>query len=113
MLHFDRLTNVTKGVLLKYRPFIKFPEPPVLQGRIHGTELPELGFGHNFPLLFSGLPHLPGFGDVPGARCFVQGDRKGGQVERPRTCIKDVLSLTVNIRVRVWNCTPLLTKSAK
>ena len=36
--------------MLKYRPFIKFQEPPILQGRIHGTELPELGFGHNFQL---------------------------------------------------------------
>ena len=50
MLHFDRLTNVTKGVLLKYRSFIQFEEPPILQGRIHETELPELGFGHNLPL---------------------------------------------------------------
>ena len=25
-------------------------EPHILQGRIHGTELPELGFGHNFRL---------------------------------------------------------------
>ena len=40
MLHFDRLTNITLGVLLKYRSFIKFWEPPILQGRIHGTELP-------------------------------------------------------------------------
>ena len=37
-------------VLLKYRSFIKFQESPILQGRIHGTELPELGFGHNFQL---------------------------------------------------------------
>ena len=42
--------NIRKGVLLKYRSFIKFQEPPILQGSIHGTELPELGFGHNFPL---------------------------------------------------------------
>ena len=39
-LHFDRQTNVTLGVLLKYRSFIKFWEPPILQGRIHGTKLP-------------------------------------------------------------------------
>ena len=44
------LNFVRKGVLLKYRPFIKFQEPPILQGRIHGTELPELGLAHNFPL---------------------------------------------------------------
>ena len=50
MLHFDRKTNVRKCVLLKYRSFIKFQEPPILQGRIHGTELPELGFGHNIQL---------------------------------------------------------------
>ena len=31
MLHFD----VALGVLLKYRSFIKFWEPPILQGRIH------------------------------------------------------------------------------
>ena len=85
----------------------------------------KLLFWTAFWKLFSGIPRLPGFGDVPGARCrhlppkfpgarcFVQGDRKGGQVERPRTCIKDVLSLTVNVIVRVWNCAPLLTKSAK
>ena len=35
MLHFDR-----------YR----FQDPRILQGRMHGTELPELGFGHNFLL---------------------------------------------------------------
>ena len=40
MLHFDRQTNVTLGVLLKYRSFIKFWEPPILQGRIHGAKLP-------------------------------------------------------------------------
>ena len=50
MLHFDRQTNVIKGVLLKYRSFNKFQEPPILQGRIHGTELPELGLGHKFRL---------------------------------------------------------------
>ena len=45
--------------------------------------------------LFSGIPHLPGFGDVPGARCrhlapgfsgarcSVSGDMKGGQVGYP------------------------------
>ena len=33
MLHFNKKT---------------FQEPPISQGRIHGTELPELGFGHNF-----------------------------------------------------------------
>ena len=45
--------------------------------------------------LFSGIPHLPGFGDVPGTRgrhiatefpgtrCFLPGDMKGGQVEYP------------------------------
>ena len=52
VLHVDGCTNVRKGVLLKYCSFIKFQEPPILQGIIHGTELPELGFG-----------------DVPGARC--------------------------------------------
>ena len=40
MLHFDIKTNVRKGVLLKYRSFIKFWEPPILQGRIHGAKLP-------------------------------------------------------------------------
>ena len=40
MLHFDIWINVRKGVLLKYRSFIKFWEPPILQGRIHGAELP-------------------------------------------------------------------------
>ena len=40
MLHFDRKTNVTFGVLLKYRSFIEFWEPPILQGRIQGAELP-------------------------------------------------------------------------
>ena len=29
---------------------IKFQETPILHGRIHGKELPELGFGHNFRL---------------------------------------------------------------
>ena len=45
--------------------------------------------------LFSGIPHLPGLGDVPGARCrhlapgfsgarcSVSGDMKGGQVGYP------------------------------
>ena len=37
-LHFDRLTNVRKDVLIKYRSFIKRQESPILQGRIHGTE---------------------------------------------------------------------------
>ena len=50
ILHLDRWTNVRKGDLLKYRSFIKFQETPILQGRIHETELLELGFGHNFPL---------------------------------------------------------------
>ena len=40
MLHFDIQTNVIKGVLLKYRSFIKFCEPPILQGRIVGAKLP-------------------------------------------------------------------------
>ena len=50
--------------------------------------MPELGFGHNdwgalakwnklfwteFWKLFLGIPHLPGFGDVPGALCKVTG----------------------------------------
>ena len=39
-LHLDKKTNVTLGVLLKYRSFIKFWEPPILQGRIHGAKLP-------------------------------------------------------------------------
>ena len=68
---------------------------PILQGRIHGTELPELGLGHNFRLgwssdlkkaflncilkALSDIPHLPDFGDVPGARCFVQEYRKVGK----------------------------------
>ena len=47
ILHFDRYTNVRKGFLLKYHSFIKFQEPPILQGRIQETQLPELGFGHN------------------------------------------------------------------
>ena len=55
ILHFDRYTNVRKGVLLKYHSFIKFQEPPILQGRIHGTELPELGFVHNFRLHWGAL----------------------------------------------------------
>ena len=42
--------DIREIVLLKYRSLIKFQEPPILQGRIHGTELPELGFGHNFRL---------------------------------------------------------------
>ena len=50
-VHFDRKTNVREGVLLKYRSFIKFWRPPILQGRINGTELPQLGFGHNFWLV--------------------------------------------------------------
>ena len=29
---------------------LPFWEAPILQGRIHGTELPELGFGHDFRL---------------------------------------------------------------
>ena len=40
VLHVDRFTNVRKGVLLKYRSFIKFWEPPILQGRIHGAKIP-------------------------------------------------------------------------
>ena len=81
--------NIRKGVLLKYRSFIKFQEPPILQGRIHGTELPELGFVHNFRLhwgalatwikllwtafwkLFSGIPHLLGFGYVPAPGTWI------------------------------------------
>ena len=50
MLHFDRYTSARKGVLLKYRSFSKFQDPPILQGRMHRTELSELGFGHNFLL---------------------------------------------------------------
>ena len=46
-------------------------------------------------MLFSGITHLPGLGDVPGARCrhlepgfsgarcSVSGDMKGGQVGYP------------------------------
>ena len=37
----DKKTNVGKGVLLKFRSFIKFWEPPILQGRIHRANLPE------------------------------------------------------------------------
>ena len=40
MFHFDIQTNVRKGVLLKYCSFIKFWEPPILLGRIHGAKLP-------------------------------------------------------------------------
>ena len=40
--------NVKKGVLLKYRSLIKFWEPPILQGGIHGAKLPLSGCGHNF-----------------------------------------------------------------
>ena len=29
------------------------------------------------------MPHLPGLGDVPGARCSLSGDMKGGQVGYP------------------------------
>ena len=47
MLHFDRYTSARKGVLLKYRSFSKFQDPPILQGRMHETELSELGFGYN------------------------------------------------------------------
>ena len=35
---------------LRVFSFIKFQEPPILQGRIHWTELPESGFGHNVRL---------------------------------------------------------------
>ena len=48
MLHFDIQTNVRKGVLLKYRSFIKFWEPPILQVRIHGAKLSESGLGPSF-----------------------------------------------------------------
>ena len=41
VLHFDKKTNIRKGVLLKYRSFIKFWETPILQGRIHGAKLPD------------------------------------------------------------------------
>ena len=40
IFNFDIQTNVRKGVLLNYRSFIKFWEPPIFQGRIHGAELP-------------------------------------------------------------------------
>ena len=73
--------------------------------QIHGKKLPDSGLGHNFRpecssklqpdlsiiafcKLFSGIPVLPGFSDgtwhlapeFASARCFVQGDMKGGQV---------------------------------
>ena len=66
MLHFNREANVRNGVLLKYCSFIKFKRPPILQGKIHGTELPELGFGLNFLYWGALATHLPGFDDVPG-----------------------------------------------
>ena len=48
VLHFDKQTNARKCVLLKYRSLIKFWEPPILQGGIHGAKLPLSGCGHNF-----------------------------------------------------------------
>ena len=40
LLKYRSFIKERKGVLLKYRCFIKFWEPPILQGRIHGAELP-------------------------------------------------------------------------
>ena len=36
--------------MLKYHSLIKFREPPIIQGRIHGAKLPLSGLGHNFRL---------------------------------------------------------------
>ena len=47
----------------------RFQDPPILQGRMHRTELPELGFGLNFLYWGALATHLPGFDDVQGARC--------------------------------------------
>ena len=41
MLHFDKWTNVRQGVLLKYRSFLKFWDPTILEDRIHRAKLPE------------------------------------------------------------------------
>ena len=73
---------------------IELCKPPLEQGYFR-CSTPKSMSRNAFWKLFSGIPYLPGLGDMPGARgrhiapeffgarCSVSGDMKGGQVGYP------------------------------